>query len=54
METELMSIGELAARSGLSPKALRLYAESGLLSRAAWTRSPATAPTAPTRSNGHG
>lgn len=26
-----MSIGELAARSGLSPKALRLYAESGLL-----------------------
>ena len=31
METELMSIGELAARSGLSPKALRLYAESGLL-----------------------
>ena len=31
MERELLSIGELAARSGLSPKALRLYAESGLL-----------------------
>ncbi|NMA76243.1 MAG: MerR family transcriptional regulator [Actinomycetales bacterium] len=31
MDEALMSIGELAARSGLSPKALRLYAESGLL-----------------------
>lgn len=28
---ELLSIGELAAASGLSPKALRLYADSGLL-----------------------
>lgn len=28
---ELLSIGELAAASGLSPKALRLYASSGLL-----------------------
>ncbi|WP_141393735.1 MerR family transcriptional regulator, partial [Brachybacterium alimentarium] len=27
----LLSIGELAAASGLSPKALRMYAESGLL-----------------------
>lgn len=31
MEESLLSIGELAARSGLSPKALRLYDESGLL-----------------------
>lgn len=31
MDETLLSIGELAAASGLSPKALRLYAESGLL-----------------------
>lgn len=31
MVETLLSIGELAAASGLSPKALRLYAESGLL-----------------------
>ena len=31
MEESLLSIGELATRSGLSPKALRLYDESGLL-----------------------
>ncbi|MGP9537949.1 MerR family transcriptional regulator [Brachybacterium sp. AOP43-C2-M15] len=31
MDETLLSIGELAARSGLSPKALRLYDESGLL-----------------------
>lgn len=31
MDEMLLSIGELAARSGLSPKALRLYAESELL-----------------------
>ena len=31
MDESLLSIGELAARSGLSPKALRLYDESGLL-----------------------
>jgi len=31
MEESLLSIGELAARSGLSPKALRLYDESALL-----------------------
>lgn len=30
-DVPLLSIGELAAASGLSPKALRLYAESGLL-----------------------
>ncbi|EWS81279.1 serine/threonine protein phosphatase [Brachybacterium phenoliresistens] len=29
--TELLSIGELARRSGLTPKALRLYDEAGLL-----------------------
>src|SRR5699024_7322742 len=31
MDETLLSIGELAAASGLSPKALRLYADSGLL-----------------------
>ena len=31
MDESLLSIGELAAHSGLSPKALRLYDESGLL-----------------------
>lgn len=31
MDETLLSIGELAAASGLSPKALRLYASSGLL-----------------------
>lgn len=31
MDGTLLSIGELAAASGLSPKALRLYASSGLL-----------------------
>ncbi|MDN5820640.1 MAG: MerR family transcriptional regulator [Brachybacterium sp.] len=31
MDETLLSIGELAAVSGLSPKALRLYADSGLL-----------------------
>ena len=31
MDESLLSIGELAARSGLSPKALRLYDETGLL-----------------------
>ncbi|WP_114856501.1 MerR family transcriptional regulator [Brachybacterium sp. YJGR34] len=31
MDEDLLSIGELAARSGLSPKALRLYAASELL-----------------------
>ncbi|ATG55728.1 serine/threonine protein phosphatase [Brachybacterium ginsengisoli] len=31
MDETLLSIGELAATSGLSPKALRLYDESGLL-----------------------
>lgn len=31
MDETLLSIGELAAASGLSPKALRLYDESGLL-----------------------
>lgn len=30
-EASLLSIGELATTSGLSPKALRMYAESGLL-----------------------
>lgn len=31
MDETLLSIGELAAASGVSPKALRLYADSGLL-----------------------
>lgn len=31
MDETLLSIGELAAASGLTPKALRLYADSGLL-----------------------
>src|SRR5690606_42061501 len=31
MDESLLSIGELAAHSGLSPEALRLYDESGLL-----------------------
>ena len=33
--THLLSIGEFSARCGLSPKALRLYAEAGLLVPAA-------------------
>ncbi|MFF0479229.1 MerR family transcriptional regulator [Streptomyces sp. NPDC004284] len=34
MRNDLITIGELAARTGLSPKALRLYGDRGLLSPA--------------------
>ena len=48
-----MSIGEFARRSRLSPKALRLYDELGLLAPVRVDDSSATASTSPTSSSGH-
>ena len=48
---ELMSINEFAWRSGLSPKALRLYDEWDCSHRIGWARSPAIGITGPSSSS---